>query len=91
MLYFLDQTGDQLGAVNPPGDEGIWRINPNGTGLTYFANINNINAMGPSSIWLNRAPTVTSSTQATPGVTEASTAQNSGATDLVAVQGASQP
>ena len=25
-LYFLDQTGDQLGAVNPAGDEGIWRI-----------------------------------------------------------------
>lgn len=82
-LYFLDQTGDQLGTTNPPGDEGIWRINPNGTGLAYFANINNINAMGPSSIWLNRAPTVTSSSQATPGVTEASKGTNSGATALV--------
>ena len=82
-LYFLDQTGDQLGTVNPPGDEGIWRIATNGTGLTYFANINNISAMGPSSIWLNHAPTVNSSTQATPGVTEASSAPSSGNTALV--------
>lgn len=86
-LYFLDLTGDQLviGGVsqNPPGDEGVWRINPNGSGLTFVQAVGNINGLGAGSLFLNRAPTVTSSAQATPGVTEASAAPGSGATASV--------
>ncbi len=82
-LYFLDLTGDQLGITNPPGDEGIWRINANGTGREFIQGIFNNDALGAGSIFLNRAPTVTASTQATPGVTEASNAPASGATALV--------
>ncbi|HYD12677.1 MAG TPA: Ig-like domain-containing protein [Allosphingosinicella sp.] len=82
-LYFLDLTGDQLGITNPPGDEGIWRLNANGTGLEFIQAIFNNDALGAGSLWLNRAPTVTASTQATPGVTEASNAPASGSTALV--------
>jgi hypothetical protein len=70
-IYFLDLTGLQVSPIsNPPGDEGIWRINANGTGLTFFQTISNINALTAGSLYLNRAPTVTSSTQATPTTTE---------------------
>jgi large repetitive protein len=86
-IYFLDVTGDQLGISNPQGDEGIWRIDPNGTDLQFIQSVNNgttnTNALGANGIWLNRAPTVTSSTQATPGVTEASSSPGSGLTALV--------
>lgn len=59
-LYFTDTTGDQLGATNPSGDEGVWRVSITGGPPTYFANVNNINGLGPGSLFLNHAPTMTS-------------------------------
>ncbi len=88
-LYFLDLTGDQLSpSSNPPGDEGVWRINTDGSGGLVFVQgfyhpNNTDNPIGAGSLFLNRAPTVTSSTQATPTVTEASNGPSSGATALV--------
>ncbi|PSJ65698.1 beta strand repeat-containing protein [Kumtagia ephedrae] len=70
-LYFTDFTGKQMGATNPPGDEGIWRIATNGTGLTFFQGVNNVNSLAPGNIVLNRAPIVLSSSEATPTATEA--------------------
>jgi Ca2+-binding RTX toxin-like protein len=88
-LYFLDLTGDQLiiGGIsqNPPGDEGIWRIDPNGSDLQFIQAIHNLDGLGAGSLFLNRAPTVISSTNATPGVTEpgGNPGTNSGNTALV--------
>ena len=84
-LYFIDQTGDQLSpSSNPPGDEGIWRVDTDGTlDPVFFQGISNINALAPTSLFFNHAPTVTTHTEATPGVTEASNGPGSGATSLV--------
>lgn len=80
-LYFTDTTGDQLSPVsNPPGDEGVWRVSTSGGTPSYFANVNNINALGPGSLFLNHAPTLTS-TGATPTTTETAGA-GSGASSL---------
>ena len=78
-LYFLDLTGQQMGISNPPGDEGIWRINPNGTGLTFFQPIHNINSLAANGIFINNAPTSTGTGLAA-SVTEASNGPGSGIT-----------
>ncbi|WP_194792938.1 cadherin domain-containing protein [Caenimonas koreensis] len=83
-LYFIDFTGDQLGASNPPGDEGIWRIDTDGTPDPVFVQgISNINGLTAASLEFNRAPTVTAHVEATPTTTEANNAPSSGATTLV--------
>ncbi|HYF21943.1 MAG TPA: hypothetical protein VD929_00955, partial [Caulobacteraceae bacterium] len=90
-LYFLDLTGDQLiingVSQNPQGDEGVWRINADGSGLVFVQGVHNgttnSNTLGAGSLFLNRAPVVTSSTQAVTGVIESSSTLSSGATALV--------
>jgi hypothetical protein len=87
--YAVDYTGDQLGAVNPPGDEGFWQgnlneISPGNYGTpVFFGDINNINGLVPAGFTLNNAPTLSGSQAGTPAVTEASSAPNSGETGRV--------
>ncbi|WP_395612630.1 FG-GAP-like repeat-containing protein, partial [Allosphingosinicella sp.] len=83
-IYFIDTSGDQISpSSNPPGDEGVWAVNPNGTGLAFIGALSNINGLAPGSLFLNRAPTLAASdvggTVTEPGGT------NSGATNAVAL------
>ena len=84
-LFFLDTTGDQLTSGNNPGDEGIWRIDTDGTpDPSFFQGIYNDapSLLGASSLFINHAPQVLSSTEATPTTTETA-GLNSGASNAV--------
>ncbi len=79
-IYFTDLTGVSGAVVND--GEGIYQLDADGTHISFFQSISNTNSLTASSLFLNRAPTVTSSTQATPTSTEVA-GVNSGFSNLV--------